>query len=115
MGRFDEIPCFLPCYQGAIQGMEVLVSDGVSDQIIAVDASQIAAAGGTVELDGSGVATVQMDSAPDSPPTAAANVTSFWQMNLAGLRATRYWGAERLRSTAVSVISNVSYSGNSPA
>jgi hypothetical protein len=100
---------------GAIQGMDVLVSDGVSGQIIAVDASQIVAAGGTVELDGSGVASVQMDSAPDSPPTAATNFLSFWQMNLAGLRATRYWGAERLRTGAVSVISNVAYSGNSPA
>jgi hypothetical protein len=37
-------------------------------------------------------------------------------MNLAGLRATRYWGAERLRTAAVSVISNVNYgSANSPA
>ena len=44
---------------GAIQGMDVLASDGVSGQIIAVDASQIAAAAGTVELDGSGAATVQ--------------------------------------------------------
>ena len=101
---------------GATQGMDVLASDGVSGQIIAVDASQIAAAAGTVELDGSGAATVQMDSAPDSPPTAATNLLSFWQMNLAGLRATRYWGAERLRTAAVSVISNVNYgSANSPA
>jgi len=100
---------------GAIQGMDVLLSDGVSGQIIAVDASQIAAAGGTVELDSSGAATVQMDGAPDSPPSAATNLISFWQMNLAGLRATRYWGAERLRTGAVSVISNVAYGGNSPA
>jgi hypothetical protein len=62
---------------GAIQGMDVLASDGVSGQIIAVDASQIAAAAGIVELDGSGAATVQMDSAPDSPPTAATNPLSF--------------------------------------
>ena len=53
-------------------------------------ASQIAAASGAVELDGSGVATVQMDSAPDSPPSAATNLISFWQMNLAGLLA-QYW------------------------
>jgi len=100
---------------GAIQGMDVLLSDGVIGQIIAVDSSQIAAAGGTVELDSSGVATVQMDSAPDSPPSATTNLISFWQMNLTGLRATRYWGAERLRTGAVSVISNVAYSANSPA
>ena len=47
--------------------MDVLVSDGVSAQIIGVDASQIAAASGTVELDGTGEATVQMDNAPDPP------------------------------------------------
>jgi hypothetical protein len=101
---------------GIIQGMDVLVSDGVNAQIIGVDASQIAAASGSIELDGTGEATVQMDSAPDSPPTAATNVISFWQMNLAGLRATRYWGAERLRTGAVAVISGVNYgSTNSPA
>jgi hypothetical protein len=100
---------------GLIQGMDVLVSDGVNAQIIGVDASQIAAASGTVELDATGEATVQLDNTPDSPPTAATTVTSFWQMNLIGLRATRYWDAERLRTGAVAVIGNVSYIGNSPA
>ena len=32
-----------------------------------------------------------------------------------GLRATRYWDAERLRTGAVAIIGNVSYTGNSPA
>ena len=100
---------------GVIQGMDVLVSDSVSAQIIGVDAGQIAAASGTIELDGTGEATVQLDNAPDSPPTAATTVTSFWQMNLTGLRATRYWDAERLRTGAVAVVGNVSYTGNSPA
>jgi hypothetical protein len=100
---------------GVIQGMDVLVSDAVSGQIVGVDANQIAAANGTIELDGTGEATVQLDSTPDSPATGTMSITSFWQMNLTGLRAIRYWDAERLRVGAVAVIGNVSYSGNSPA
>ncbi len=56
-----------------------------------------------------------MNTAPDSPPTTSTVLTSLWQHNLTGLKAVRYFGAERLRDTAVAVISGVGYSGNSPA
>ena len=52
---------------------------------------------------------------PIHHPQLLTTVTSFWQMNLTGLRATRYWDAERLRTGAVAVVGNVSYTGNSPA
>jgi HK97 family phage major capsid protein len=101
---------------GTYAGAEVVPSDAVSGQIIAFDAPQLAAGSTGIELDASNQASVQMDSAPDSPPSASTNVTSLWQMNLTGLRATRYFGCERLRSAAVAVINNVNYgSANSPA
>ena len=101
---------------GNYVGGTIIPSDAVSGQLIAFDSSQLAMASNGIELDASNQASIQMDSVPDSPPSASTPATSFWQMNFTGLRATRYWGTERLRTTAVSVISNVSYgSANSPA
>ena len=101
---------------GHYAGAVVVPTDALSGQIIAFDASQIAAGSTGVELDGSGQATIQMNDAPDSPPTSSTNMVSLWHNNMSALRATRYFGCERLRTTAVAVISSVSYgSGNSPA
>jgi hypothetical protein len=100
---------------GEIAGMTVIVTSAVSGQIVGVDASQIAAASGNIILDTSEEATLQFDSAPDSPPTNATNLVSLWQMNFAGIRATRYWAVGRLRTACVAVISGVAYSGDSPA
>lgn len=98
---------------GVVGGMQVLVSDASTATMTVVDASQIAAASLAIELDSANAATVQMDSAPDSPPTGNTNLISLWQNNLVGVKATRYWGAARLRSTAVATVSGVAY-GNSP-
>jgi hypothetical protein len=86
-----------------------------SGSIVAFDATQIAMNSASIEIEGSDAATIQMDTAPDSPPSPSTPAVSFFQNNLTGLRATRYFGAERLRAGAVSVISGVSYGGaNSP-
>ena len=101
---------------GNYAGATLIPSDAVSGQLVGFDASQLAMASQGIELDSSNQASIQLDSAPDSPPSASTSYVSTWQMNWLGLRATRYWGAERLRTGAVSVISNVSYgSANSPA
>jgi hypothetical protein len=101
---------------GEVAGCIVVPCDAVSSQIIALDATQIAASDSTIELDvPSRHASIQMDTVGDSPPTASTPFISFWQMNLIGLRVTRFWTAERLRIGAVSVISSVSYSGDSPS
>ena len=97
---------------GSLMGVTVIPTDALTSQFVAVDAGQIAASAGTLELDASGEAAIQIDSAPDSPATASTPATSFWQSNLTGLRATRYFGAERLRSGAVSVVTGAA---NSPA
>jgi hypothetical protein len=60
-------------------------------------------------------AAVQADSAPDSPPTSSTVMVSTWQTNQVAVKIERYFGATRLRDTAVSMISNIAYSGNSPS
>jgi hypothetical protein len=98
---------------GRVANVEALVSDGLpAGTILLVDASQIAAASSTIELDASSQATVQLDTAPDSPPTGTTVYTNLWQSNLLGLRATRYWAAERLRNNAACMITGVSYGGS---
>ena len=102
---------------GRICNMPVLVTDAAAQQIIVADAAQIAATSSRVEMDSSNQATVQLDSAPNSPPIATANVVSLWQNNFEGLKANRWWSAERLRTTAVGLVTGVTYTGgaNSPA
>jgi len=100
---------------GEIGGAIVFPTDGVTGQIVCFDSRQIAASANTLELDISKDASVQMDFAPDSPATGSTPHVSFWQLNVSGVKIVRWWSAERLRSTAISIIGNVSYTGNSPA
>lgn len=101
---------------GTYAGATLIPSDAVSGQLVAFDSAQLAMASEGVELSAADKTSIQLDSSPDSPPSSATPYVSLWQMNFVGLRATRFWGVEKLRSTAVSVISNVSYgSANSPA
>jgi hypothetical protein len=100
---------------GRIAGVDVLVSDSLPVQsALLVDASQIAASASTIGLDASNQATIQMDTAPDSPPTGNTVLTNLWHSNLVGLRATRFWAAERMRANAAALITGINYAGGSP-
>lgn len=95
---------------GEIQGIPVVVSDSVpSGYVYALDANAIAAGSGSVELDVSKQADLIYDSQPDSPSSASTVVESLWQHNKIGLRATRWFGSQLLRSNGVAAINNVSY------
>ena len=97
-------------------GATVIPTDGLSGSIIGFDASQIAMSSTGVELDSSDKASVQMDTTPDSPPSASSNMVSLWQMNQSALKATRWFGCAALRTGAVAALSSVSWgSSNSPA
>ena len=101
---------------GTIGNVQTLVSDGLPDNsLVALDASQIAAGSEGLVLDTSLHADVQMDDAPNSPPTASTVRVNLFQENKAATRLERYFGAERLRDGAVALIDGVNYSGNSPA
>jgi hypothetical protein len=100
---------------GDITGMTVIVSDGVpSSSIILADATQIAAASDTITLTSSNETTLQMDTTPDSPPTASTAYVNLWQMNWRALRAERWFGATKLSTTGVCVITSVNWVGGSP-
>jgi HK97 family phage major capsid protein/HK97 family phage prohead protease len=78
--------------------------------IIFAKASEIMLADdGQVVIDASREASVQMDTAPDSPPTAATSLVSLWQMNMTGLRAERWINWLKRRTTAVVYIQNAKY------
>src|SRR5262245_17893092 len=64
---------------------------------------------GQILIDASREASVQMETAPDSPPTAASNMVSLWQMNMLGLRAERWINWKKRRAQAVAYISNAKY------
>jgi Phage capsid family len=74
----------------------------VADEILLADDGQ-------VTIDASREASLQMDSAPDSPPTASTNMLSLWQLNQIGLKAERFITWARRRSTAVAWIQNAKY------
>ena len=72
---------------GDYAGATIVPTDVLTGQLVAFDASQLAMSSQSIELDSSREATIQLDTAPDSPPTASTPVLSFFQMNYAGLRA----------------------------
>jgi hypothetical protein len=93
---------------GTLFNVPVIASDGApSGNLILLDASQVVAASDIVTLDASSQTSVQMDSAPDSPPTASTILVSLWQNNLAALRCERWFGCQRMRTTACAVITGV--------
>jgi hypothetical protein len=100
---------------GVVGGVTVFPTDGVTGQAVFFDATQIANADSGIEVSTAKYATLQLDTVGDSPPSASTPYLSLWQMNMVGVKAIRHWAAERTRTGAVAVISNVTYSGDSPA
>jgi len=104
---------------GTLLGYPVIASENVKtmggspadgSNLIFAKASEIMLADdGQTVIDASNQASVQMDSAPDSPPTASTNMVSLWQMNMTGIRAERWINWAKRRSTAVQFIQNALY------
>jgi HK97 family phage major capsid protein len=98
---------------GDIWGVPVLTSasapadsDSPSNAIIVLlDAAEIMIAEGDVETRVLQHVSLQMDDAPDSPPTATTTMVSLWQLNLIGLGFTRYVRWMPRRTGAVAYIS----------
>ena len=100
---------------GTFMGLPVLVSEVVPTDssgsiIVLVKQSEILLADeGGVTIDVSREASLQMNSTPDSPPTAATVMTSLWQQNLVGIRAERMVTWRKRRPQAVAYISGANY------
>jgi hypothetical protein len=71
---------------GTLAGMRVLVTDAAGLNVILVDAKQLACAAGDIALDTARAATLQFDSAPDSPSSAATTLVSLFHENKVALR-----------------------------
>lgn len=102
---------------GSINGIIVLVSDAVTaGNVLLVDASGVGAASGDVVLNEFREGTVQLDTAPNSPPDASTPYLSLWQLNLVAILCERFMAVTRLRADACALCNNSnSYqSGNSP-
>jgi len=105
---------------GSLLGYPVIVSQNIPATggsptdgyplIFAIAREIMRADDGQVTIDASREASLQMDTAPDSPPTASTNMISLWQTNHVGLRAERYINWQKRRTTAVQYIQNAKYS-----
>ena len=85
---------------------------GAGSRIILVKASEILLADdGQTLLDASREASLQMDTAPDSPATASTVLTSLWQHNLVGIRAERFVNWTKRRARAAQWIDSANYGG----
>lgn len=106
---------------GTLFGLPVIASEAVPSTggsptdgslIVLAKASEIMLADdGTVTLDASREASLQMDGAPDSPATGSTIMVSLWQQNMVGLRAERYINWQKRRTGAVQFIQNAKYTG----
>jgi HK97 family phage major capsid protein len=83
-----------------------------ASEILLIDQEQVLLAeDGSVTVDVSREASVQMDTAPATPP---APLVSFWQQNLVGLRGEQFINWMRARDTAVVQITGVTYTDYPP-
>ena len=95
---------------GTMAGIKVIVSDALPlHTAIMFDASQIVANAGTVELDASDHADLQLDSAPtqDATVPTASNLVSMFQTNSTALRLERSFGFKLMRATAAASLSGL--------
>lgn len=88
----------------------VPIDTGDDAIIVLMDAGEIfIAEDGGIELDISREASIQMNTAPDNPPTESTVFTSLWQENLVGLRSEHRVGWLRRRDAGVAYLKGVSY------
>ena len=104
---------------GTVQGFPVVVSSNVPAAggspadgymiIFAIQDEILLADDGQTIIDASDQASIQMDSAPDSPPTASSAYVSLWQMNWIALRVERWITWKKRRSQAAQYIQGAKY------
>lgn len=100
---------------GTFQGLPVIVSQYVGNQLVLVNAPDIYLADdGGVAVDMSREASLEMESAPtgDSMTPTPVEMVSMFQTNSVAIRAERWINWKRRRTAAVAVITGVNYSAN---
>ena len=95
---------------GVLFGIPVVTSTALGTNIAVIDPAGILYADdGGLDISVSRSATVQMDSTPTDPTVAATVLVSLYQMNLVGLRVTRFINWARGRASAARYISGATY------
>jgi hypothetical protein len=87
---------------GDINGIVVIPSDSLSDDVVLLDASRCIASSGTLLLDSSEQGAISLS----DDPTAPAQLTSLWQNNLRALRIRRVWAFEILEPSSAAIITS---------
>jgi hypothetical protein len=102
---------------GTIAGITTLVSDGLpaassgTSNALLIDASGLVLGDGTITLDASRHASLEMSDAPahNSDTPTGSSLVSMWQTNSVALKAERYFGFEAIRDDAVVLISDAAW------
>jgi hypothetical protein len=91
-------------------GVVAIASDQISSSAaLLFDATAIVGNSGLLVPGRSGQSTLQMETAPDSPPTGATQLLSLWQNDLLALRLERWFGYTIMRSSGIASLSGVNY------
>jgi HK97 family phage major capsid protein len=93
---------------GTLVGVNVVTSSVLGSNVVFIARNTVMMADDGIMIDISREASVQMDSAPTSPPTAP--LVSLWQQNLVGLRADRFITWIRARAAGVQLVTGADYS-----
>jgi hypothetical protein len=103
---------------GFLEGFPVITSTNIAATggspvdgypIVAVNAPNVYLAEEGLTVDMSREASLQMDTAPDSPETASTVMVSLWQRNMIALKVERYMTWLKKHSTSVQFISSAKY------
>jgi len=98
---------------GRLYGIPVSISDQLpADTALLVDAAQIAANQGEVDVSVSGQAAVEMvdESAQDVlAPVGASSIVSLFQANQTGIKAVRTFGFTVLRSAGIASVAGIAW------
>jgi len=95
---------------GSYKGLKFITSQTVGSNVIALQPALIMKADdGGVTIDASTEASLQMDSAPDSPVLATTVTISMFQMNTVALRAERFITWKKANANAVKYLTAAAY------
>lgn len=95
---------------GNYRGINFVTSNTAGTNVVALQPALILYADdGGVTIDASREASLQMDSAPDSPIVATTVMVSLWQANCVGLRAERFITWKRVNTNAVKYLTAAAY------
>lgn len=109
-----EFPDITPL-GGTFEGYPVITSEAINADsnggfMVFINQSDVLLADdGGVTIDVSREASLQMNTTPDNPTTAATVMVSLWQRNLVGIRAERMINWKKRRAAAVGFIDRIAY------